>query len=392
MTIAYPGGEAAVQCVSSKCQTCPPGLVLDQSLCVDPQLTRKHCGSAAAQCTNDKVCVGGACVPLSGYTVVAGVSPSVSWLIADANYVYYTDGMTLSRVPVAGGLPNVLATLTTGNGLRGVTLDSLYVYYTIPNYTDGGVALTNSLMRVAKAGGAPQVVYTDTTDSFLLGLILDTAQGMIYGLGSTAAELSSVPVGGGTPTVLWTASPPGMGWTQAVTALAQNSTAVVAVLTVWPPPSPNTLGFRDQYLVQVPKAGGSPTVTKVVTNAHSSPFFLPPIPGIDMFAVDETYYYRGAFSQWEGTLMGVPLSGTGSTLQVWFGAINQIPPPNPAAVLVLDGGDIFILEGGIRRLPKCNNRYAPLVLDVPATLLTASNGYVYWSDGGMIGRVAESGP
>jgi hypothetical protein len=143
--------------------------------------------------------------------------------------------------------------------------------------------------------------------------------------------------------------------------------------------------------VQVPKAGGSPVYTKVVTNAHSVPFTLPLVPGIDVFAVDDSYYYRGAFSQSSGTLMGVPLSGTGSPLQIWFGAIDKGPDAT-GTPLVVDGGDLFLLEGGIRRLPVCDNRYAPLVLDVPATMLAASNGYLYWSDGGMIGRVAEAGP
>jgi hypothetical protein len=82
----------------------------------------------------------------------------------------------------------------------------------------------------------------------------------------------------------------------------------------------------------------------------------------------------------------------GSTLQVWFGAIDDVLSNLPTMPLVLDGGEIFIREGGIRRLGKCNNLYAPLVLDVPAKLLAASNGYLYWSDGGMIGRVAETGP
>jgi hypothetical protein len=90
--------------------------------------------------------------------------------------------------------------------------------------------------------------------------------------------------------------------------------------------------------------------------------------------------------------MGVPLSGMGSTLQVWFGAIDKLSGPFGSTRLLSDGGDLFLVEGGIRRLPMCNNRYAPLLLDVPATMLAASNGYLYWSDGGMIGRVAESGP
>jgi hypothetical protein len=331
--------------------------VQSQSACVDPQVTRSYCGSAAAPCSLNEVCVGGACVPLANYTLLAGIN--VTGMQVDGTDVVYSDASagTINKLPVAGGNPTVLATDATSPT---IALDGQSAYY------DAGGATVKS---VSKAGGAPQVV---STGSGSIGeLLVDGTS--VYWV-EDSARVRAAPKAGGASTVLYDQT--GVGY---LGLLRQNSTTVFVVNKVI---LSQAMGNFNQTLVEMPKAGGSPTLVPVVTNGGG----LPQNPGIDYLGVDDAYYYWGPFALRDRGFVAESLATQGSTIDIWFAALDSSPGQVP---VVFDGGYIFLLQGGIRKLAKCQNQHAPLVLDVPAKLLAASNGYLYWSDGGMIGRVAE---
>jgi hypothetical protein len=84
--------------------------------------------------------------PLAGGPEVEiGASPTTGGfrIAVDATNVYWVDANGLQRVPIGGGTPTVLQSVSVG----GVAVDATNVYWTQPN--------TGQLFKAAKAGGAP---------------------------------------------------------------------------------------------------------------------------------------------------------------------------------------------------------------------------------------------
>lgn len=354
----FPGDQAVVSCVSSACQQCPTGLLAVGNDCVDPQRTRNHCGAATAKCTLSEVCVGGTCAPLSNYTLVAGVS--VGDIQTDGQYVFYPDlsAGTINRIPVTGGSPTVLASGAALAAGQGIAIDALYVYY-----YDG---TTGKLSRVAKAGGTPQPVVASSYDEIQVD-----GQNVYF---TSGKAVYSVPKAGGTATMVFDGSS-----FKKVHWLRQNTSSVF-VMTIY---SPGPFIDFTEYLKTIPKAGGavqSAVVASAGVMGGTQAYYL---------AVDDTNYYAASSSATKYLVASTSLAG-GSSQYLWFGGIAyQTSPTGATAPLVLDGGNLFFITGGIRKIANCSNQFASLVVDVPATMLVANGGYVYWSDGGMIGRIAE---
>jgi hypothetical protein len=367
VTCSVPYGVAA--CVDGHCVPCPPGLLAcpgsSATICADPSVDNQNCGGCGvAACASGRSCWNGACVATSSLALVTGVT--VDDLAVDATSIYFLSAVagTVNVVPKTGGVPTALAT----GQARPVHLavDSQYVYYSA--YLGGAV------MRVPIAGGTPSVVATAKNPTRVL---VDNQS--VYWINddqNAGPTVRSAPKGGGPATVLYTES---LGaplyW------LAQNTSSLV---------------FHDfETVYQMPKAGGAPV--PLMVNPNST--LIPP-----MLDVDDTYLYVSVRTApgditvvqglgREGFLTAGALpSGQVTTL---FGPGSDSQSQNDASPLAHDGTSLFFFFGySLMKVGYCLNISPTMLLDGVLTtrgtgILAIDQGYVYWSDGTMIGRVPK---
>ncbi len=158
--------------------------------CVDTTTDPGNCGGCGITCGGQ--CTGGRCL-----VTLATASEPIQ-LAIDAQNVYFTayDG-TVDKVPVDGGAVTVLA---EGIGYPwGITIDANAVYFGVPNFITGGVNAWVGSVPIG--GGAPTTLASNTAGGRLLAVL----DGILYWDSggyetSTDAEITRVPVYGGTPT------------------------------------------------------------------------------------------------------------------------------------------------------------------------------------------------
>ncbi len=136
-------------------------------------------------------------------TLAAGITAYN--LRVDATNVYASTETSIVKVPVGGGSPVTLASVSQGNSISGLAVSSDSVYWSETAQTDGGSEVL--ILSVPIAGGA--VATFATTSGFASALATDATS--LYWSGSAAAgscpsppcsTLSKAPLAGGTPLVL----------------------------------------------------------------------------------------------------------------------------------------------------------------------------------------------
>jgi uncharacterized repeat protein (TIGR03803 family) len=143
----------------------------------------------------------------NGESPCAGLTLSGNTLYGTANVGGANNDGTVFSVPVSGGSPTVLASFNGGNGASGLTISGNTLYGTNPG---GGAYGDGTVFSVPVGGGSPTVLASFngsdgegpegglTLSADGRSLYGTTLQGGVNGDGT----VFSVPVGGGSPTVL----------------------------------------------------------------------------------------------------------------------------------------------------------------------------------------------
>jgi hypothetical protein len=182
-------------------QECPLGERFCSGRCVRLDADGTNCGQCGLRCADGMRCISARCMRIEGFDAGTDSGP------ADAG----SDA-------TAGPMGEILARDQMGAG--SIALDATHVYWT--NNTAGTV------MRMPKAGGAPETLVRVTTmPTETNGLVV--RDGLVFYLVRNA--IWSVPVGGGTPTLLGTAGGSTMSWAQLV--VSSSRIVVGAIGSIW---------------------------------------------------------------------------------------------------------------------------------------------------------------
>jgi hypothetical protein len=307
-----------------------------------------------------------------GCTVLAEHRDEPHGIALDNDAVYWTDRFTGSvlRIPKSGGSPQTLffgSQFGANDKADGITVQGDYVYWANPD--------SSVVARVAKTGGASINLATnqagvDFIVSDAANLYWTNAAGYSKG---NAGSVMSLPLPGGTPIVLATATNP-------------RSLALDGNYVYWVDGGTFTSSLvsnKDGALMRVPIAGGTP---EVVASGLTDPYGI---------AVDATnVYFTGPQS---GVVGKVPLGG-GPPVVV---ASGQNGPQGLAVdakyvywTVVLDATG----NGGVMMAPLSGGPAKELAGDQNEPLsLALDDTNVYWTDpgdsgtlvGGMIVTIAK---
>jgi hypothetical protein len=169
-------------CSGGSC-ACKAGLSMCSSACVDTATEAKNCGA----CGHD--CLGGTCSASLCEPVVLSSSGQVRAIAVDASNVYWTDGLGVSQVPIAGGNPVALAGSPANPG--GIGVDASYVYW-----TDS----VSAAVHKVPIGGGTDTVLASGTSGLPDNLALDDTS--VYWTETKLGGLSKVLKSGGMITTL----------------------------------------------------------------------------------------------------------------------------------------------------------------------------------------------
>lgn len=239
----------------------------------------------------------------------------------------------------SGGSPTVLASFNGTNGnepVAGVTLSGSTLYGT----NLGGTNNAGEVYSESTSGGSPTVLasFNGTNGQYPNGVILSgstlygtTPQGGANGYG----EVFSVPTAGGSPTVL--ASFNG-------TTGAGNPYNVVSNLTLSGTTVYGTTNFGGAYgdgeVFSLPLAGGTPTVLASFNNISDFEGDTPSALLLSGSTLYGTTYNGGAYG--DGQVFSLPVSGGTLTVLASFDGIGTDGSgPNSAALIVDGSGNLY---------------------------------------------------
>ena len=269
-------------------------------------------------------------------------------LSADGSTLYGTtiDGGaynygTVFSVPVSGGSPTVLATFNASfagdespDPYGDLTLSGNTLYGTTcfgGAYADGG-----TVFSVPVSGGSPTVLgsFARYQNGCAPEAGLTLSGNTLYGTtssggpnGLNVGTVFSIPVGGGSPTVLATFN-------------GNNGENPRAGLTLIGSTLYGTTisggGYNDGTVFSVPVSGGSPTLLASFSGSNGNE----PVAGLTLSADGSTLYgttmYGGAYG--DGTVFSIPVSGGSPTLLASF---NGSDGSSPEAALMLSGNTLY---------------------------------------------------
>jgi hypothetical protein len=99
-----------------------------------------------------------------------GLGPTTPSAADASNYYWPSAPGSVSRVPVAGGSPDVVATDTSGRPVAGIAIDSTYIYYSLSGACSNPVEgpscpspspTAGAIMRIPIVGGTAMTLATD---------------------------------------------------------------------------------------------------------------------------------------------------------------------------------------------------------------------------------------
>ena len=292
-------GSCGTQCIGGR--SCEEGMCVCGEdtepcggLCVDVSSDPMNCGACANACDSGGACNQGTCTfpeilstgrgtpgPIvvddnriyfvaassifsmakDGSDVVTLAASVVASSIAvDATSLYYYSSVSIDSIPLAGGLPTVLATVTSSAGALAV--DATHVYW----------VASSTVSKVPLAGGTPLTLTTGTVGTNTIAL---DAANVYFAYSSTVYR---TPLTGGSMTTLGSAS--GSVLDIAVDAAAvyytasmvgkfaiDGSTSETLASATTPQriaiDADNVYFFNGTSLSRVPKAGGDVTILAV---------------------------------------------------------------------------------------------------------------------------------
>jgi hypothetical protein len=140
-------------------------------------------------------------VPIAGGKVTSVLTSTTSSNEYDAfaigsTEVYFIDGEKIESVPHSGGTPKTLIALTGTPSLNGIAVDATSVYWT---ERKGAGSTGGSVNKIPLAGAASATVLASGLNTPTT-LRVDATNA--YWIDSNAQTISTVPLAGGTPTVL----------------------------------------------------------------------------------------------------------------------------------------------------------------------------------------------
>lgn len=234
---------------------------------------------------------------------------------------------TVFSLPTSGGTPMVLASFNgaNGGGPGALAFDGATFYGS--TFGGGGPGATGTVFSVPIGGGAITTLgtFTGITGSGPnAGVILSRDSRTVYGTIPTggvngAGEVYSVPIGGGTPTTLASFNGYSAGAPHGVTLSADGTTLYGSAF------SGGTYGKGAVY--SVPVGGGTPTVLASFNGSNGAA----PYAGLTLSADGTTLYgttdQGGANS--DGEVFSLPVSGGTPTVLFSFNGTNGSAPDAP---------------------------------------------------------------
>jgi hypothetical protein len=216
-------------------------------------------------------------VPLAGgrpkilYTVSAAYNDALA-LALDSTHVYFAGGGVVGSVPKTGGNATIL--VSGEEESLGFAATSSALYWAESFTSDGPAsAMSGVLHTVSVTGGSVEAVASGLP--ILLGLVTDGTN--LYWLGNDTIE--SVPVGGGTPTVLASNVEGQSLATDGVNVYwAVNNAAQVTCGLCGPTTPPTSM---DSSVYAVPVGGGTPSLL-----AHGYEINSVAVDGADLYWFD----------------------------------------------------------------------------------------------------------
>ena len=344
-------GIAGVVCQSGVC-ACPSGETACGAACVDEGTDPNNCGGCGMACGAGNVCNVGLCdtVLSSG-----GASGPIA---VDSTSVYWASGAALERMPITGG---VATTLATGQNPTAIAVNASALYW-----VDDG---TSSVMQVALTGGGPTTLASGQSTPTSIALDANN----VYW--TTSSSVMKLPLGGGTPTAL-------------ATGQTSPGSVVVGPANVYWSDDVSYGPLPDPTTMTVPITGGTPTIIGV-----PSPDQFIGCPGAvalnasNIFWTESNAVVAGSLS---GTEDGVMLDGLSVTSPFGstYGEASSLlaDDENMYAVTCIGGGVSAITAVPI--IGPNNDWYTsgtPVLLwsgNVTGVALSPTN--IYWTTGSQV--------
>jgi len=311
--------------------------------CVDTSVDHNNCGACGSLCAG--TCTGGRCL-----VELAKIS-SPTGLALDATNLYVTayDGK-VRKVPISGDPVTVLV-----DGLKapwGVAVDATTVYYGDANIVGGGNGAT--LGSVPIAGGSNTVLVSNLVGGRILALGAGHVLWDSGGYQHSTTSIEEVPISGGTPSVV---VPKRGGGFHSIRGMAT---------------ADDTLYFSEDTfgLQSVPLAGGPPNVLSSL--------------GTGDLAIDATHIYFIA----SGSILEIPRGGGLVTTL----ASGQTTPSS----IAVDASNVYwtnrygINQSTVQRAPIGGGSIVTLATNqgnTDAIAVDASN--VYWLCATALGSVRK---
>ena len=301
--------------------------------------------------------------PAGGLTVLGNTAYGTTYY-GGPGYVsgeYYTGYGTVFSIPMSGGTPTLLASFNFSNGRspQGSLILSGNTLY--GSTASGGASNSGTVFSTSVGGGSPTVLASfggSEPTGLSGGLILSgsTLYGTTYyggASGSNSGTVFSVPLAGGTPTIL-------ASFKGGATGSHPNAGLVLSSNTIY-----GTTGgggaFGDGTVFSVPITGGTPTIlTSFDTSTGST--------GGGLLVSGNTLYGTsgggGAFGG--GTVFSVPITGGTPTILASFNTACG-GSPNPG--LILSGSMLYGTNTSVFSVPIIGG--TPAIL----TAFNGTNGY-----------------
>ena len=280
-------------------------------------------------------CIGG-CREVCASEALAADQGAVSVVAVDATHIYWSGDLGVYRLPVAGGIEEMIAT----DRSYGIATDATHIYWT-------GYA-GDVVRRRAKSGGAVEAIASGQDGAY--GIAIDSSH--VYWTNSSGGQVMRVAKAGGTPETI------------ATTQQDPRGIALDATYVYWS-------SHAGDKVVRRAKSGG--TIETLATGQV----------GANRVAVDATHVYWTNYPG--GEVRRKPLAG---------GAIDTIATgqDGPTGV-ALDASHVYwgvYNTGRVDRRAKSGGAVQNLAMPPMVSNVAVDDDYVYWvTYAGLVERLAK---